>query len=512
MDTSASPPRSSSWLLLVLAQEWRWTILSVLILAWYARAYYSRGLWRIPGPLLHSLSPIPRVVSVYRGSSQKDDLRLHQKYGRIVRTAPNQLSISDPDEIKKIYGTGTQFLKSPFYSLSEAYDEEGLMPDPFVLKDMKLHTYMKRNASNAYAMHGLVQMEACVEPVTDRLVEMLQRYAREQKPAPFDRLLKNYTMDAITAITFGRDFDYLRKGDTLDLHRVGDIIANYMAIFGQIPWTHKFLLGFPLVAKLFLPAGAGADIFALVEHEISLGSTIKEESSTLTFLQRLLLNQQQHPEQITHRDIVTHAFGNIMAGSDTTAIAMQSVFMNLLRNPDAYTRLAAEVREHLTTLPVSYSRANSLPYLAAVIKEAIRIHPSVGMMLARSVPVGGATLCGYAVPEGTEVGINPWILHRDASVFPEPEVFRPERWMTKDEAHLRVMNRCFLAFGHGAHTCSGRWISMMETMKLVPTVLLHFDLELADGGVGHRVWNRWFVFQEGINVMLVERDVSDLQK
>ncbi|KAL3480580.1 cytochrome P450 [Aspergillus californicus] len=496
--------------------EWKWVVFSVLLLMWYLRSYYRSGLWCIPGPFLRSVSIIPRLVSVYRGASHKDDLDLHQKYGRIVRTAPNQLSISDPDEIKRIYGTGTQFLKSPFYSLSEAHDEEGLIPDTFILKDMKKHTYMKRNAANAYAMHGLVQMEACVEPVTERLLDILRVHTRQQKAAPLDKLLKNYTMDAITAITFGRDFDYLGKGDTLNLHRVGEIVAGYMAIFGQIAWTHKFLLEVPFIAKLVLPANGDADIFALVGHEIQHRREVKEESRTLTFLQRLLLNQQQHPEQLTNRDILTHAFGNLMAGSDTTAIAMQSVFLNILKNPHVYHKLCAEIRSSLTSLPVTYTRANALPYLGAVIKEAIRIHPSVGMMLARTVPADGATLCGYKVPAGTEVGINPWVLHRDPAIFTDPDDFRPERWIARNESdeeeqgHLRLMNRCFLAFGHGAHTCSGRWISLMETVKLVPTILLCFDLELADGASQHSVLNRWFLFQTGINVRLVERDVGPL--
>lgn len=230
MDTTPTSTLSHRAGLASLVLEHKWIIFSFLFLAWYLRVYHSGGLWHIPGPFLRSVSTIPRIISVYIGASQEDDLHLHRRYGRIVRTAPNQLSISDPDEIKQIYGTGTHFLKSPFYSLSEAHDEEGLIPDPFILKDMKKHTYMKRNASNAYAMHGLVQMEACVEPVTDRLLSMLRGYARQKRAAPLDKLLKNYTMDAITAITFGRDFDYLGKGDSLNLHRVGEIISGYMAI------------------------------------------------------------------------------------------------------------------------------------------------------------------------------------------------------------------------------------------------------------------------------------------
>lgn len=216
-----------------LAQEWAWVVLPAAIGLWYLHTYYSNGLWRVPGPFLRSISVIPRILSVYQGFSHQDDLLLHAKYGPIVRTAPNQLSIADPTEIKKLYGTGTQFVKSRFYALSEAYDDAGLIPDTFVLNDAGLHSRMKRNASNAYAMHGLVQMEPCIEPVTQRFLEILQAYATRKEPVPMDKLLKNYTMDAIFALTFGKDFDYMCNGDALKLHRMQHIMAAYMAIVGS---------------------------------------------------------------------------------------------------------------------------------------------------------------------------------------------------------------------------------------------------------------------------------------
>jgi cytochrome P450 len=80
-----------------------------------------------------------------------------------------------------------------------------------------------------------------------------------------------------------------------------------------------------------------------------------------------------------------------------------------------------------------------------VIKEAIRLHPSVGMMLARTVPTGGRETCGHYVTAGTEVRINPWVIHRDNHVFTDPNRFFPERWLdlTSEEEQLKMMNRCF---------------------------------------------------------------------
>jgi hypothetical protein len=167
---------------------------------------------------------------VYKGRSHEDDILLHQKYGPIVRVAPNTLSINDAQAVNTIYGIGTKFYKSPFYKLAEVHDEEGLVPDPFVLTDKEMHSHMKKNAANAYSMNGLVQMESWIEPITERLFTILDRYAESTEAVDMAPILKNYAMDAVFALTFGKDFDHLNNGDRLGIMKVMDIATSYMAI------------------------------------------------------------------------------------------------------------------------------------------------------------------------------------------------------------------------------------------------------------------------------------------
>lgn len=232
------------------------------------------------------------------------------------------------------------------------------------------------------------------------------------------------------------------------------------------------------------------------------------EDATKTFVARLILNQMANPKSINDREIATHAFGNLTAGSDTTAIAARSAVYYTITNRRVYERLSAEVRGRLQ-LPVTFSKANELPYLAAVVKEAMRIHPSVGQMLTRAVPEGGASVGGHHLVEGTEVGMSPWVLHRDAAIFPDPDTFIPERWIlgegTQSEDQLRDMNRSFLTFGYGTHTCSGKHISIMEVTKLMVNLFLRYDIEYVKVGEGYRFVNWWFTSQEGLNVSLSSR-------
>ena len=85
-------------------------------------------------------------------------------------------------------------------------------------------------------------------------------------------------------------------------------------------------------------------------------------------------------------------------------------------------------------------------YLQACMKEAMRMHPAVGQLLERVVPDGGAALSGHWLPQGTVVGVNPWVPSRDKSTYgKDAHVYRPERWLEADAAQLRLMERNFLA-------------------------------------------------------------------
>lgn len=220
--------------LLHLIQHHWLSELAVLLGVYLLSNYLQKGLYRIPGPWPRKISTIPRILSVYRNKSHEDDILLHKKYGKIIRLAPNLLSISDTAEINQIYGIGTKFYKSPFYQLSEAHDDQGLVPDTFVLTDKALHTRMKKNAANAYSLNGLVQMEPWIEPVTERFLQYLEKQAQDGQAIDLAEPLKNYAMDAVFSVTFGRDFNYIEKGDVLRMYYILEIASDYMAIVSFI--------------------------------------------------------------------------------------------------------------------------------------------------------------------------------------------------------------------------------------------------------------------------------------
>ena len=141
---------------------------------------------------------------------------------------------------------------------------------------------------------------------------------------------------------------------------------------------------------------------------------------------------------------------NIFAGSDTTAASLRAIFYYLCRTPSAHKKVLDELDEAIRggklSDPITFAEAQELKYFQAVVKEALRMHPAVGLLLERVVPRGGTEVGGVRLDGGTVVGVNPWVAARDEEVYGEDSgIFRPERWLDADEHGLKAMERNFLA-------------------------------------------------------------------
>jgi cytochrome P450 len=122
------------------------------------------------------------------------------------------------------------------------------------------------------------------------------------------------------------------------------------------------------------------------------------------FLSKLLSLHADNPEKITMSDVFMACNTNIAAGSDTTGISLSAVIYYLCKNPEVMRKLRKEIddlaeRGEISD-PVTFGQAQKMPYLQAVLKEALRMHPATGLPLGRVVPQGGAVIAGKTFPAG----------------------------------------------------------------------------------------------------------------
>jgi cytochrome P450 len=422
---------------------------------------YRHDLRKIPGPFLASFSNIDRIWSVARKDQMKYHISLHRKYGPLVRVGPNHVSISDSNAIQQIYSISTKFTKSDFYVAFDPKTPAGsTIPTIFSVRDEALHREIKRPVANAYSMSTMRELE----PMNDACSEIFLRKLEGMvgTDVDFGKWLHWYAFDVISSITFSKRLGFMEQEK--DISGIINAIEGrlvYCSIVGQAPWLHKYcLLGNTFVERLanrLVPAvaslGSSSLIVSFAAKQLQQRNQNKDPKTTETQLPDMLDRFKRFKdgeEVMEYSRLLSHASGNVFAGSDTTAISLRAIFYYLCRTPSAHSKLLAEIdhadREGRLSDPVTFAEAQELKYFQAVVKEALRMHPAVGFLLERVVPHGGAEVCGTWLAGGTIVGINPWVVARDKEVYGEDsDLFRPERWLTADEQQLKMMERNNLA-------------------------------------------------------------------
>ncbi|KAH7153765.1 cytochrome P450 [Fusarium sp. MPI-SDFR-AT-0072] len=486
---------------------------------------YGHGLNHVPGPLLAGFTDLWRLFVVRGRRAQEVHIELHKKYGPAVRLGPRAVSIADTDALKVIYSPSAGWSKSKFYPVQQALAKGKRLETMFNTDNDRYHARLRRSVSNSYAMSTLVTFEPFVDSTSAEFIRQLKlRFAHRTGNAgicDFGAWLQFYAFDVIGELTFSKRLGFVERGVDIDnIIRDLESFLNYVSWIGQIPFLDKLFIKNPikiwLVKYGFLNSSAPVAEFArkhLVERQ-------QEEASGETkvprrdFLNRFKEAHNKDPGFITEQLVLALTVANMFAGSDTTGITLRAVFYYLLKDPpkmeSLLKELAAESKAGRFSRDdglVQWEEVRDLPYLSAVINEALRCHPAVGLTLERIVPPTGVTLAGHYIPGGSIVGCSPWVIHQDTDIYgADAAKFRPERWIEATPEQRKKMTSCLLSFGAGARTCVGKNISLLELYKLVPTILRIFELELVNPDVPWKLHNAWFVRQMGFNVRLRERE------
>ncbi|WP_394828377.1 cytochrome P450 [Pendulispora albinea] len=172
-----------------------------------------------------------------------------------------------------------------------------------------------------------------------------------------------------------------------------------------------------------------------------------------------------------------------VAGHETTALALTWSLYLLSQNPDAGSKLSAEVDAVLAGRTVTYDDLPKLVYTRRVLQEAMRLYPPAFAIARRARD--DARIGDYIVPAGSEVVIWIYMMHRHPRFYPEPERFDPERFTEESEA--RRPKHAYLPFGGGARVCIGKAFAMLEAELVLATLVQRFRFELVRG---HRVQAR----------------------
>ena len=497
---------------------------SIAYIVW--RVVYNRffhPLRDIPGPFFASITPFWYWRAVRFGRGQDHQLPIHKRYGKFVRIAPNEVQIMDATALDTIYGTKYEFIKGEFYNnFDTAINPK--RTDSFSERNEAKHTERRRMVAPIYTQGAVLEYEPCVDRVITLFHKQMARFAASGETFDMSLWLRKYTFDVIGEIFYGREggFGFIR--DNIDYNEwchLMDIMPNPVAAINNIPWGFRSLY---FLTELILPQtrkGVKGFSTAVAQAHVAVKQRLDDMEEGKPYndndsLSKLIGLANDEKSKFNILDATTEIWAIIWAGSDTTAIALTAIFYFLHKNPPMLAKLRAEVDQAFNdgtlTYPVRFNDGIKLPYLHAVVLEAMRVHPSLGTGLPRIVPHPGVEISGRFLPGGTGVMLNQNAVHFDTNVFgADAEQFIPERWLRDNDGgkNAAYMERHMMHFGYGKRICIGRHITLTEMYKLLPVVLRDFEFEKVpdeDGDWEWKVWRGWFHQQSNVMVKARRRD------
>lgn len=180
---------------------------------------------------------------------------------------------------------------------------------------------------------------------------------------------------------------------------------------------------------------------------------------------------------------------------DGVAAFISPFIDNMIQHPHILRLIQQEIdlasaRGALSSPVATYEETTRLPYFMACIMETLRRDAPAQTILPRLISKGGLWYDGVLIPEGTEMGASPYIIHRDTHVFgADPSAFRPERWL-EDPARAARMEKYGMWWGYGGRECVGKNYAMMEMQKLCLELCRRFEMRSAGALEGEGVDGR----------------------
>ncbi|KAH7348871.1 pisatin demethylase [Rhexocercosporidium sp. MPI-PUGE-AT-0058] len=433
----------------------------------------------VKGPRLAGFSKLWLIRAVSGGNMHMEFANANQRYGSLARIGPNHLVTSDPNQMRRMLGVRSTYTRSEWY-IGMKFDpsRENIESE----RNEDKHNALRAKMAAGYSGKELENMEQKIDENVANLVSLVEKYlttGSEFKPFDFGRKAQYFTLDVITHLAYGRAFGFLETdSDVYEYIKTVEETLPAAMLVTVLPWMN-WLLQTKLV-KLILPSekdpiGFGK-LLGIAKETVGkrFGPNAEEAGNDMlgSFIRHGLTKDEAESETILQ----------IIAGSDTTAVAVRIIFLHLMSNPRILARFRAEISQSSVSSPIRDAEARRLPYLQAIIKEGLRYWPPVVGLMAKEVPPGGDVVNGMFIPGGTSIGYDAFGIFRSKDIFgQDANTFRPERWLEGPPEKTKDLEQTLdLVFSFGKYQCLGRNVALMELNKVFVELFRRFDFAAVD--------------------------------
>ncbi|KAI9323899.1 cytochrome P450 [Dichotomocladium elegans] len=404
----------------------------------------------VPGPTKYKFLDVNVISNLGNpaGTTYQKFLSFHDQYGEIVRLGPRHIMVSNKDMLRQILQED-DMPKDAVYSRLERLSGSNL----FSTTDKRFHKQRRRVISPAFSMSYLNSLEPYMIELTEALMKQIDKNIESTHGldgygvVDIWKLLQHYALDIIGETAFGKTFNMLEEGD--------HFIPRTVSMESEA--------GNYFMQKIVLDRLDGGD-----------------NARRKDILQIMIdtVHATDPKNRLTINAIAKETLLFLIAGSETTSSSTGFAIRRLVENPDALDNLrkevdAIEMKEGQTIL--RHEQLKSLPYLNAVINEALRIDSisanTLGRCPDRDIVLGGR----FLVPKGTTIKCNIYHAHLNPNYWPEPEKFIPERWL--EGSKIPADTAAFFPYSIGSRNCIGKNFAQQEMRLSIANLVKRYDFQ-----------------------------------
>ncbi|HTG47345.1 MAG TPA: cytochrome P450 [Actinomycetota bacterium] len=395
---------------------------------------------------------------------RRDPIRLIERaaaVGDVVRIPVPRVRLTlanHPDLAWDVLSTGARdFRKSPAIRNARRVLGRGLLTS-----EGELHRRQRRLIQPIFHHDRIDGYSAGIVEEAERAADRLPVGATVDVHEEMARL----TLTIVARALFGSDLD------DRDVVAVGAAMHEVLSQFDRqfSPW-------YRISSRLPLPSTRRFDRSVAVFDDVIRRMIARRRAEPGgEDLLSLLLAADEDGAQMDDAQVRDEAVTLFLAGHETTSNALTWTWWALSQDPEAERRLRAELDAELGGRAPALADLPRLPFLRAVLQESIRLRPPAWLIGREAV--APHDLWDVPIAPGEVVLVSPWLLHHDERWWPDPEVFRPDRWLHEDPDRPR---HAYVPFGGGARMCIGEGFAELEALLVLATLARRHRFELDPG-------------------------------
>ncbi|OAX85369.1 hypothetical protein ACJ72_00258 [Emergomyces africanus] len=443
--------------------------------------FFFHPLAHIPGPPLAVATYLYEwYYDLYLGGQFTFHLKeLHKKYGPAIRINPDYIHIDDPDYFGEVFNQSNGRVVKPS-RVAEAF---GPYPAAIGTASHELHRIRRSPLNPFFSKKSVNDLFLVMCRPIHILCKRLEQAHKTGETLNMKYMYAAVTLDIIKDYCFARSPEIVMKPD---FGRKGfDDVDSFLEVSIlniHIPWLMRLSYSLPdRVNKLLAPAMADILDFrkglSQQVEDIRDGKDKSYENAGHRTLIHELLESKLPPNELRRDRLRDEAFSVVTAGSGTTAFTLQGTAYHIAANQTIRQRLYDELTVAIPdpSDPPSLHQLEQLPYLSAVVNEGLRLCNPVTHRISRQFPDKSLNCHGYVIPAGSTVGMTAYLTHQNENIYPEPTVFKPERWLE----HGKRLERYLVSFSGGPRACLGSNLARAELFLIIALVFRQFDFDVS---------------------------------